>query len=431
MKQIHYSRKKNQIRGMVKRMEILMANPNDDNLKLIDKLILKIKRLVREIIHVLSRMELKKILGAAAVLIGFSFNNLSSAQSFAPYLQNPYGLTPVTYIAFPSFADLDGDGDKDLLVSEYLGVMQYFENIGTNTNPQFTTPVANPFGLVSIIDGSPSFADLDNDGDMDLLVGDYPGNMHYFENTGTSTNPQFAAPQENPFGLIELYYAFPAFADIDNDGDLDLLVGQMDNMQYFENTGTASNPQFTVSAENPWGLVPVNELAYPAFADLDNDGDMDLLVGEYSGSMQYFENTRSSYAAQFAAPVENPFGLTSVYENAFPAFTDLDSDGDMDLLVGDYTGSMFYFRNTSDIGIGQLSQDIELKLFPNPTSDFLILESEENIVNIEIYDLSGKLLSVTENRNGIISLDNLKPGVYSVKLHDINKNFTIRKIIKK
>ena len=148
-----------------------------------------------------------------------------------------------------------------------------------------------------------------------------------------------------------------AAGDIDNDGDMDLLVGEYNegaggigSMQYFENTGSSVNPQFASPQENPFGLTPayIHLVASPDFADLDDDGDMDLLVGVYDenvgdvGSMQYFENTGSATAPSFAAPQQNPFGLVSTYYNAFPAFADLDNDGDMDLL--------FHFR-TRETGI--------------------------------------------------------------------------------
>ncbi|MBM3264708.1 MAG: VCBS repeat-containing protein, partial [candidate division Zixibacteria bacterium] len=89
---------------------------------------------------------------------------------------------------------------------------------------------------------APAFVDLDKDGDLDLLSGEYYGNFHYFENTGSSSAPAFSATQTNPFGLVDVgYSSAPAFGDLDNDGDLDLLSGEYyGNFRYFENNSSPS-----------------------------------------------------------------------------------------------------------------------------------------------------------------------------------------------
>ena len=246
--------------------------------------------------------------------------------------------------------------------------MKYFQNTGTAASPQFAGGVLNPFGLDSTYSfAAPAFADIDGDGDIDLLVGEYYGNLQYFENTGSSSRPQFATPVANPFGLSATAdIALPEFADLDGDGDLDLLVGEYYGaMQYFQNLGSSTNPVFAAPIQNPFGLTAVDEFAIPSIADVDNDGDLDMLVGEYYGSMQYFENVGSITNPQFAAPIENPFELVSTNELAFPEFADLDDDGDMDLLVGEYYGKMQYFKNNLITGIEDELVMVNLMVFPN------------------------------------------------------------------
>jgi hypothetical protein len=330
----------------------------------------QIKRLYNRLRGPIGDKKLISILAAASILVlgiscvdgnGKGNGDGNGAISFAAPVENPFGLTNFAYMGIPTFADLDGDGDMDLLVGEYYGNFQYYENTGTVNAPSFAAPVQNPFGLTTpsyyVL---PTFADLDGDGDMDLLVGDVyigyppPVNFQYFENTGTVNAPSFAAPVENPFGLIgTLYFNFSAFADFDDDGDIDLLVGEYyGNFQYFENTGTANAPAFAAPVENPFGLTPFTDnVSIPACVDLDGDGDMDLLAGEGTydttvANFYYFENTGSTDAPAFAASVQNPFGLTGTYYYSFPAFADLDGDGDMDLLVGEYDNFQ-YFENTT------------------------------------------------------------------------------------
>jgi hypothetical protein len=425
MKQIHFSRKRRQLKAMAERYQYFLIHQTEDNSFQVEKLVLKIKNLLKELTRVFSRTDLKKMLGAAAVFTSIALANPVSAQSFGPPQMNPFGLNPTNEIAIPAFADLDDDGDKDLLVGENGGSMQYFQNTGSASNPQFAAPSMNPFGLVSVNEFAvPAFADLDGDGDMDLLVGEYYGAMKYFQNTGSASNPQFAAPQTNPFGLVSTYYnSFPVFADLDGDGDMDLLVGEYYGaMQYFQNTGSASNPQFAAPVMNPFGLISTDELAIADFADLDGDGDLDLLVGEYYGAMQYFQNTGSASNPQFAAPQMNPFGLVSVQDFAIPKFADLDGDGDMDLLVGEYYGAMNYFENISLVGIRQLTKGADFLLFPNPAKDVISIKTEDRFSRIEIFDAAGKSVSVSDGSILAFNLANLNKGTYLMKLTDLKGN---------
>jgi CO dehydrogenase/acetyl-CoA synthase epsilon subunit len=421
MKQIHFSRKRRQLKALAERYQYFLTKQQEDNTIQVEKLVLKIRLLLKELMSVFSRTDLRKILGAAAIITGIAFTNPVSAQSFGPPQKNPFGIDSTNEIAIPAFADLDGDGDMDLLVGESNGSMEYFQNTGSASNPQFAARQMNPFGLVSVNEFAvPAFADLDGDGDLDLLAGEYGGAMQYFQNTGSASSPQFAAAQENPFGLVSTYYnSFPVFADLDGDGDMDLLVGEYYGaMQYFQNTGSATNPQFAAPVKNPFGLSSTYELAVADFADLDGDGDLDLLVGEYYGAMQYFQNTGSASNPQFAAPQMNPFGLVSVQDYALPKFADLDGDGDQDLLVGEYYGAMKYFENTSLVGLRQFSRSSQDVLFPNPAKDVIRIKTNRQITRVEIIDATGKLVSSINGPSQLVNVSSLNKGTYFMKLTD-------------
>jgi hypothetical protein len=338
----------------------------------------QIKRLYNKLRGPIGDKKLISILAAASILVlGVSCPSTDNGDgngngdgdgkgdiTFNAPVQNPFGLTNVSYIAAPAFTDLDGDGDIDLLVGEYYGNLQYFQNTGTANAPSFTAPVQNPFGLTAPVPSYysfPAFADLDGDGDMDLMIGGvYYTDFQYYQNTGTANAPAFAAPVQNPFGLTgALYYVnIFAIADFDGDGDMDILSGEYyGNFQYFQNTGTANAPSFTAPVQNPFGLTaPVlSYFVMPAIADLDEDGDLDILAGEgvyfapgYVANFNYYKNTGTANAPAFAAPEYEPFNLTSTLYISLPTFADLDGDGDMDLLVGEYYGNFQYYENTTD-----------------------------------------------------------------------------------
>jgi uncharacterized protein YuzB (UPF0349 family) len=282
------------------------------------------------------------------------FRNTGSPSSpaFAAPLTNPLGLADIGRYAVPAFTDLDNDGDFDVVVGEYYGRPVYFRNTGSANSPAFTAIRNSPFDLNEAISYSiPIFADLDGDGDLDALVGEYYGFLEYSENTGNANSPSFPTVEINPFGLGVGYNSAPALADLDDDGDLDALIGGLyGNLSYFENTGSASSPDFPASVTNPFGLANVGSYSIPTLADLDNDGDLDVLVGELYGDLHYFENTGSANSPTFAAAVINPFGLGNVGYHSAPALADLDGDGDLDALVGAEDGKLYYFENTGDPG---------------------------------------------------------------------------------
>ena len=275
---------------------------------------------------------------------------------------NPFGGVDVGLDSTPSFADLDGDGDLDAVVGEHYGTLHYFQNTGSAAAPAFTeqTGVANPFNGVDVGgDSTPSFADLDGDGDLDAVVGEYHGNLHYFENTGTAIASAFTARTgaANPFDGVHVGQtgtpsldSTPSFADLDSDGDLDLVVGErFGTLHYFENTGTATAPAFIArtGAANPFDGVDVGDRSTPSFADLDGDGELNAVVGGDDGSLRYFLNTTPpapDFAEQIGAA--NPFNTVDVGTFSAPSFADLDGDGDLDAVVGEYDGNLNYFENT-------------------------------------------------------------------------------------
>ncbi len=274
---------------------------------------------------------------------------------------NPFAGINLGNYAAPTLADVDGDGDLDLIAGNSQG-LSFFENTGTATDAVFAevTGAENPFNGLVGSSQSPvaTLIDIDDDGDLDLVVGTFLTPISYFENTGTATDPTFApvALASSPFAGITsglgMDYSAPAFADIDGDGDADLVIGTKDGtLHYYENVGSASAAAFTerTGTDNPFHGIDVGEHAKPAFADLDGDGDLDLVVGDFDGTLHTFANGGNATAPGFSDLTggANPFdGVDIASGYAAPTFADMDGDGDLDLVAGSYEGGVTYLANS-------------------------------------------------------------------------------------
>ena len=284
----------------------------------------------------------------------------NATPAFAPVQTNPFGLQRLSIYGAPSVADLDGDGDLDVLGSDTFGALDFFENTaGPGALPAFAAPVVNPFGLVDI--GSrvaPSAVDLDGDGDVDVLAGDSGAQLTLFENKARpGAPPAFAEPVANPFQLSDVptpsLRPSPSIADLDGDGDLDVLAGESKGgFVLFENTaGPGALPAFAAPRLNAFGLSVPGILTNPSVADLDGDGDLDVLAGESQGRFFYFENGAGpGVPPAFGPAVSNPFGLATVDGNSTPSLADLDGDGDLDVLSGERYSDLLFFLNTAGPG---------------------------------------------------------------------------------
>jgi hypothetical protein len=290
------------------------------------------------------RPKMKRII-VLSFLLGFFITSTLTAQ---PWQQNDaiFNSSGVPSLPFsqPRFADTDGDGDQDMILGNLNDAPFYIENIGTVTSPTFMQG-DDIFSGISSLDAEMGVcADLDNDGDLDFISGGYTG-LNYFENIGTVTTPSFQMVNNFFTGLNVGQNPVPDLADVDDDNDLDMVVGLSEDgvVKIYINSGTVTVSQF--SENNVINIGDVGLYAYPNFCDLDADNDQDIVVGRDLHGFVYYQNNGNPQIGLWEVNASVFTGIgDETYWNS-PGLTDINGDGTIDLIFGTAAGPLHYYEN--------------------------------------------------------------------------------------
>jgi len=296
------------------------------------------------------------------------------------------------------YVDYDGDGALDLIAAVGVwddygwdnaynskgewtngplrGFVYLMRNEGKTTKLNYAAPVKiQAAGKPVEVYGrpSPNFADFDGDGDLDLLCGEFVDSFTYFENTGTRKAPRYIAGRKliNKGEIIrmDLEMIMPSAIDWDDDGDIDLIVGDEDGrVALVEHTGKVKEglPQYLppVYFKQEADEVKFGALSTPVGFDWDGDGDEDIICGNTAGYVAFFENLSGPKVehprwgasrllqaggktlrimaganGSIQGPCESKWGYTT------QTVADWDHDGLPDLIVNSILGRVVWYRN--------------------------------------------------------------------------------------
>lgn len=387
---------------------------------------------------------------SASTVTGFHFQNNAFLQS---------DMIEVGSGSYPAFFDYDADGLKDLVIGNYSyfqvsggfkSGLSLYRNTGTVANPSFQLITRDFAGLFNATfctgfasDVHPTFGDIDGDGDLDMLIGDFCGRLQLFLNNGANNLTGFGISGfpsvANYMGIDVGSNAAPQFIDLDRDGKLDLVIGKrIGFLDYYRNTGTAANAVFSMPAtQDSLGNVDASFFTsgYACPFVYDDSGSYRLLVGNEQGYVFRFGNIDGNLTGTFT-PIDT---IINGEEGGrvCPGMGDVNDDGLFDLLAGNYAGgvSLFYMDNPVSVqSLNGTEAGPGMEIFPNPSGAHTEIifsklnPGRKNVLNV--YDVTGQIILTLPCTAPSITLDvsTLSAGIYLLRLED-GKYSVTRKLL--
>ena len=273
-----------------------------------------------------------------------------------------------------------------------------------------------------------------------MIIGDYIGFLHYFENTagvGNTANFILNTPQ---YGGIDIgNKATPQLIDLNRDSLLDLVIGNKTGFfSYYENTGTLSVPTFNFVTDS-LGKVNTKTLYDSDGSSVpfvyEEDGAYKMMAGANNGNIYIFGNIEGNLNGTFTV-IDSSF--QDIREGGYSAVSldDINNDGYLDMIIGNYTGGLAFYKGaltlSSSHSIKQFVSSISI--YPNPTKNIVRIDVKDNSYEygtINIINILGETiesLKVTKQVSEV-NLERLTSGIYFISFSN-EKGTTVRKIIK-
>jgi hypothetical protein len=310
------------------------------------------------------------------------------------------------------------------------------ENISTDESPKYKLVTEDFAGLAALSGNSlnyhPSFGDIDGDGDQDMLVGTSDGRIFHFTNNaalGNNANFVFTSPY---FQNIDVgTFAAPQLVDVDLDGILDLLIGSREGkINYYRNTGNP-NAMSLELITNALGGISTTMNGDPSGFSTPSlfriNGITYIMCGSQSGIFKLYGNVDGNLDGIFTLEDSLLLGDRNG-ERTSISLKDLDGDGLLDAVTGNYAGGVCYYTGIFPNNIDEsATTNNHFTIFPNPGSTLNIESDNEQINSVFIIDIQGRVI-LHENIGGKtycnVSTQWIDNGMYFIQIQGTRNTST-------
>ncbi len=327
--------------------------------------------------------------------------------------------------------------------------LSLYKNIGTLSQPSYSF-ITNDYAGISafaitntLVGLVPTFGDLDGDGDKDMVLADFYGKLHYAENTGGAGNPfDFTLFSANAFSITTPQpVPYPQLIDVDRDNLLDLIVGLRNGkLAYYKNVGTSSTPSFSlitasfgnVNVKGPASLYSVDGSCAPFM--YDEGGTYKLLCGSISGHIYQYTNIDGNLSGDFTL-LDTMVNSMDAGPRSALSFEDVNNDGKRDLFVGNQAGGLHFYSSKMPIGLKEVEKNemIDLIVYPNPVKDqvFVRVFSKTKSLFVYLYNSVGQVVYSSPVKDELISIQTaqLSAGIYFIRTGNSDQLSAAKKIV--
>ncbi len=361
--------------------------------------------------------------------------------------------------SYPYFFDHNFDGLLDIVVgngTKYDGTtsvssLHLFENIGTSNDPKYKL-IDEDYADVSQINlnisdntptihMNPAFGDINADGVEDMLIGDFEGHLHHFQNQPKNGKSDFVLIEANYSSIYKGNFARPYIIDLNEDGARDIVIGRQNGLlNYYENKGTGNVPKFdSLPDDTRLGDVntkPWNEFdgwSQPFFYRADND--LYMVSGSINGAIFQYNDIQGNIDGSFN--VIDTFLLDIDAGNrSHVQMADLNNDGQFEIIIGNSRGGIELYNTGLIVNVEELkipiTEEFKFDLLRISENEVILKVNRKNKTELRVFNIVGReIYRDNFNESFNLNMTDWSGGIYLISIENDGEKRTKKIIVSK